>query len=759
MKKIIAVLIIVSVIALSGILIFMVAATANAALDDAKLTNKNRDVLVFDSSGKEISGNSDNYVEFESLPNSLVNAFIAVEDKRFYKHNGLDYVRIAGATLSNIKSRSLSEGASTITCQLIKNTHLSSDKTLKRKLKEAKLALEAERKYDKDEILAMYLNVIYFGNGIYGVGRAARVFFDKEVKSLTLSESASLAAVVVNPSKYSPIIDYEANKSRRATVLRLMLNQGYITEAEYQDAAAKDIDIIGNTSAHHSQSYKENAISEAARLLGVSDVRLLDSELRIYTYFDFSRQQILYSALTNKGLLKPNQNGVNPDTAAMLVNNASGGIDAYYSSTYYLADSLKRQPGSLIKPISVYGAALEKGVILPATPLLDSPEDFGGYSPKNYKDGYYGWTSARIALSNSLNVAAVKVLNYTTIPYAVNYTERLGIKLNGNDRNLSLALGGLTEGVTLQEICGAYMSYANDGLYSKPMFVKKITDKNGKVLYEHKSGKIRVTNQDVAYMITDMLKDTAKAGTAKKLAALRYEIAAKTGTVAAQDGNSDAWCALYTTADTLCVWQGNASMKSSRMLDSSISGGSYPTVMARQILGNLYTSAPQSFAMPPSLQRTAFDAYSLENDHNLLLAGEYTPQAMIHYDLAPQDNTIPVSEYFSVPKVKNFEVTNYGESVDISFDAMPFYSYEVIRTSEQKDTVIAAIENKSGKLNVIDIPPKGIVLYKIIPYFKSETEMIAGQASVVKGILFAKQAKREHYAPKENEFSNLKNVA
>jgi membrane carboxypeptidase/penicillin-binding protein PbpC len=229
---------------------------------------------------------------------------------------------------------------------------------------------------------------------------------------------------------------------------------------------------------------------------------------------------------------------------------------------------------------------------------------------------------------------------------------------------------------------------------------------------------------------------------------LTYDIAAKTGTVASFDGNSDAWCALYTTSDTLCVWQGNASMKRVSTLDASISGGSYPTVMARQILANLYKNPPSDFVMPFSIKRTAFDAFSIEKDHNLMLAGEYTPQELIHFDLAPEDTVLSVSEYFTIPKVDGFEVTDCGSCIEITFNAMKYYRYELIRTQDFKDNVIATIENKDEKICVWDIPLSGIALYKIIPYFMNEYEIKTGQPSVAKGILFTPDsAEKEENIP------------
>lgn len=736
MKKVLKFLVIITFSILTLTILFVGTTVASATLYEEKLTNKNRDISVFDLNNNEISGSSDYYVEYNDLPKNLINAFIAIEDKRFYSHNGLDYMRIGGATINNFKSMSLSEGASTITCQLIKNTHLSSDKTLTRKIKEAKLALSAEKKYTKEEIITMYLNVIYFGNSIYGANRASRAFFDKNVTDLSLNECATLAAVVVNPSKYSPIINYNANKTRRNTVLSLMLEQGYIDNETYNNAYDKDITIVGNTKEHSSQSYKQNAIYEATKLLNTDNINLRDSEVKIYTYYDNHSQQTLYDALNNDNLLIENSNGATPDTAGMLVDNKNAGISAYYSTTAYMSDRFRRQPGSIIKPISVYGAALEKGVILPATPIYDSPEDFEGYSPKNYNDIYYGWTDARTALSKSMNVSAVKVMTYTTLPYAVNFSERLGLQLNDDDKNLALALGGLTNGLTQREICGAYMTYANGGRYSKPVFVKKITDKYGKILYQHSTEKTTVTNENVAYMITDMLKDTAKLGTAKKLSALNFDVAAKTGTVASSGGNSDAWCALYNTQNTLCVWQGNVSMEREKMLKNNITGGSYPTAMARQIMSNLYSYKPLNFVMPETIKKTAFDKYSLNTDHSLLLANEYTPDQLIHYDLAPTENTIAVSDYFSMPKIDKFEVVNNGNNVTLVFDALPFYTYKIIRRQDFEETVIETVQNRDGEIYITDIPEEGIAIYKIIPYFEQNGNIVSGQESAVKGILY-----------------------
>ncbi|NCA68217.1 MAG: hypothetical protein EOM87_09175, partial [Clostridia bacterium] len=341
---------------------------------------------------------------------------------------------------------------------------------------------------------------------------------------------------------------------------------------------------------------------------------------------------------------------------------------------------------------------------------------------------------------------------YTTVPYSVNYAQRLGIKIVKSDENLALALGGLTEGVTQREICGAYMTYANGGNYSKPTFVNKITDKYGNILYMHNKNEQAATNAAVSYMISDMLKDTVKNGTAKKLSNLKYDVAAKTGTVAAKVGNSDAWCALYTSLDTLCVWQGNSSMKSNNMLDNKITGGSYPTVMARQILSNLYKSAPDAFRMPESLKNTAFDKYSIENDHSLRLAGDYTPDEFIIYDLAPTENTVPVSEYFSLPNVNNFEVKNESGSVEITFDALPFYSYNIYRQQLMEKTLINTISGKNGKTVLSDTPRSGIAIYSVVPFFVSKGQLISGSQSATKGIYYTGEPPTPFY---KEDFSIL----
>ncbi|MBO4535078.1 MAG: transglycosylase domain-containing protein, partial [Clostridia bacterium] len=291
--------------------IFVLTTASTARLDESKLRAPNRSVRMVASDGTDISGLG-GYVEYEEIPIDLVNAFVAVEDKRYWDHNGLDFRRMVGATLANVKSRSVAQGASTITCQLVKNTQLDNSKTLTRKIKEAKMALEVEKEYSKEEIMEMYLNVIYFGQGLYGVGAAAQGFYGVKPAQLSLAQCASIAATVVNPSKYSPRLSPDNNRTRRNLVLDLMRQQGYIDEESCLAAKDVPIELVDETPDPY-RSYRTNALQEAAQVTGIDAVHLIGGGYVIHTYCDPALQRRA-DGLYRQDLLSRALDGKTPDS-------------------------------------------------------------------------------------------------------------------------------------------------------------------------------------------------------------------------------------------------------------------------------------------------------------------------------------------------------------------------------------------------------------------------------------------------------------
>ena len=403
------------------------------------------------------------------LPDYVKNAFLAAEDLRFYHHYGFDPVRILGAVIANLRSRSFSEGASTITQQLIKLTHLSSDKTIARKLEEIWLAVQLEAACTKDEILGMYLNYVYFGRGAYGIEAAARAYFDVSARDLTPAQAAALAAIVKAPSLYAPHIAPQANAARRGYILATMREHEMLTEEEYAAAAAETVSVQPAKTAENVYGWFTDAvIEEAGRILGVSGDALLGGGYHVYTTLEPAYQQIADNEYAeSKNFAAAASDGEKPQSAMACVDAESGAVLCIVGGREYTvqrglnrATQLRRQPGSALKPLAVYAPAIESHGATTATVLNDTPTTFaGGYAPRNSGNSYHGFVTVREALKWSMNVAAVQMLSRIGVPAAREYLQKVGIPLADADRGLSLALGSLTYGVSPVQLAAAYAAF------------------------------------------------------------------------------------------------------------------------------------------------------------------------------------------------------------------------------------------------------------------------------------------------------------
>ena len=592
-------------------------------------------------------------VPIEEISPYIVHAFVALEDKRFYVHHGLDYKRIAGALVNNIKAGYLKEGGSTITQQLAKNAILSNEKSIVRKLKEAKLAKQIEKRYSKDEIMEMYLNTIYFGHSLYGIRAATERLFGKKPSEVTLSEAAILAGIVKNPKKNSPLNSPENALKRRDLVLELMNEQGYIDENEYE-LALKEGYTEPSPRAESSSyllKYAESAAEEAAKLLGISEKALLTGGYTVTTYFADDVQKPVSAARKIKNLK------VNGSSSVIICDNLTGGILAYDSDVSYSPTEFRRSPGSTLKPFLSYLPALERGYS-PYSPVLDEKTDFDGYSPGNYRNYYSGWSSLNDAVMSSQNIPAVKLCHETGVEEAKVFAERFGLKFHIKDA-LPAVLGGMTEGVTYLELLGAYSALARGGLYTEPTFIKSI-EKDGELLYSHKPEARRIVSEESAYLMTYMLENTAKSGTAKKLSKL-HPIAAKTGTTGTEKGNSDAWCAAYTPDYSVITHYFGA-------LNVEVTGGGLPTMLTAKIFEKLPASE-SSFSAPDGIIYADIDEYLYKTEHVLKLAGESTPFEYRKSAIFSEQNLPANSDYFDNALPTDFSLKRGDGELIVSFTA------------------------------------------------------------------------------------------
>ena len=714
-KKIVALFVCTFLIGIFACLMWFILSTSSAHLDRQKfVSSKNKMAFtICDANGNQIDDQmvlTDDYVKIEELPDHVKNAFIAVEDKRFYSHHGIDLKRMGGAVLKNLKNRKASEGASTITQQLIKNTHLSREKTLQRKMKEIKLALEAERIMSKDEILEEYLNTIYFGNGAYGIENASKTYFAKSAKELSINESAVLASVINAPRVYDPYASTSACEKRKNLVLSLMKSQEMISEDDYQKNAKSGIQTVQNGNKTSNLALK-SVIGEVCDLLKVSENQLRNMKVSIYCDIDFSLQKSIQNILESGKYSVLGEKGFGASVGVIVVDNASKSVVSFAGvSTNNLSE--KHQPGSLIKPLLVYAPAIESGQIYPESIVKDEPINIGGYAPTNANKTFLGDVSIKVAIEKSLNIPAVKTMSNLGVQKAKNFAEGLGITFDGKDQNLALALGGMTKGVSIKQLADAYSAFATNGNYCESTIVSKIVDSNGKILYENQKKLSKAMKDSTAYLMTDMLKGVVQNGTARRLKGFDFDVAAKTGTVgiSSSSKNSDAYIACYTTSHTIvCFIRSNAK---SGALPSSVNGSTYPASLAREILEILYSkNKPNDFAQPQSVILEDIDVRCLK-DSKVLLASSSTPERYKKQALFDKNNLPEISQGIDAHTTLLHVYMEENKKPTLEFESKNGFEYQIVRKNRNSEKIIYLQNGNGEKLSYIDINAQSGEIYE-----------------------------------------------
>lgn len=708
--KIFLVLLFALFIIISGFFAYCFIITSGVKIDENKLVNLDNRAVYYDNTGNVITEDYKgiSVAEIRKMPSYVKNAFIAIEDKRFYSHNGVDYRSMARAAIANISSFSFKEGASTISQQLIKNTHLSGEKTLNRKIIEIKLAKELEKKYEKDEILEKYLNTIYFGSNSYGISEAADNYFGKTPEELTLSEAATLAGLIKAPSSYSPFSDTGKCLKRRNTVLKEMLNQGFIEESEYINAESSALNITYRGKIF---DYSYLAKKEADIILG--DKVKNNRGYKIYTNYDINLQKILDNTVEK-------DEGYN-DFSAVITDNKSK-VLAYRSTI----GEEKRQIGSTIKPVLVYAPAIEYDVISPLSVILDEKTDFDGYSPDNYNDKYYGYVSASFALEKSLNVCSVKLLNEVGVSKCKNFANKTGIKIEDDDNSLKIALGSTEEGIKLTDLTASYNIFSANGYYNQPHCISKITDAGGKIIYLNDNKEEKVCSAETSYLINSMLYETAKSGTAKNLYDKSFPVCAKTGTVGNEIGNTDALTVSYTPEFTVGVWLGNAD---GAYMDNSITGGSVPALISAKIwseVNGVYKTSV--FSKPDGVSEVFLDKVSYEKDKKMLLSSENTPERFKIKGLFKNKN-IPkeVSDRFNIPTVLKKKISVNNDGILIELCLTELVEAKIYRTFDGVKTLVYDTMGKEKKFLDNCVSSGNRYVYSIVPYYSYDGGTLIGK--------------------------------
>ena len=702
------------------------AVTANVRLESEKFLPAQKCAEIYDTDGNQTAEvslfNEHRSVSVDDVPEFVKQAFISAEDRNFYKHNGLDYKGMVRAALKNLKARSFKQGASTISQQLVKNTQLSGEKTLQRKMKEIRLTRQLEKRYSKDEILEMYLNTIYFGHTCYGIAEAADFYFEKEVKDLTLPEGAMLAAVIRSPNNYSPFVDETACLRVRNNVLQAMYSLKKISEQEYE--SAKNQPLPKQAKSGVSSGNYIDAVCNELHSLPLFSPYKLRGAVRIYTYMDRETQKYAEELSTTA-----DRSG----KSLIVCDNKTGGVCAWFTTE----GNVRRQPGSAIKPLAVYAPAIEENLISPCTPVCDEPTSFGNYTPGNYNDHYYGWVSARQALAQSLNIPAVRILNEVGTDKSTRYLQKMGLPIPEQDKNLSLALGGMTEGCTLPELAGAYMTLANGGLFNSAHFIRKIESEDGELLYTHEKENLRAFSPDTTTLVNEMLEEVVANGTAKKLKDLPFEVCAKTGTCGTEKGNTDAWTLAYTSAHTIGAWMGNAD---NTLTD--ITGGGLPCHYAKLLLQQLYSNgAPSPFAKDKNIVTKTLDRTSYEKEHVLRLASPAQPQGTTMEENFRSGNCpLETSRIYQRPAAKA-ELNLQNTTVIIRLCQTEYYAFEIKRANN--GTIKTIFDgNSDGIFYDKNLKRGEKYLYTVRPYYTNdEGQRVYGEEISLPLVNIPKQTK------------------
>lgn len=549
--------------------------------------------VIYDTDGNELCTMRESkdmyYVDIGQIPDTLQKSFVVMEDKDFYKHKGIDFKAIIRAVIANTENDEIVQGASTITQQLAKNIFLSQEVTWQRKVKEIFVAWDLEKKYTKDQILEFYLNNIYFSNGYYGVGAAARGYFDKEVSELTVAEQVFIAAIPNNPTRYNPLTNYDNTVGRRDLILGKLYENDMINSMNYYTALDTQVVL-----AQQPEVSKNNSVETYARHCATESMmqangfvfrtnfnndddyeqykeiyensytlfqqKLLSGGYKVYTSINMDVQQMLQDAVDDnlKGYTAEKDGVYEMQAAATCIDNSTGNVVAIVGSrtqdldgyTLNRAYQSYRQPGSSIKPVIDYVPYLEKG----NTPDTIVQDEYIQDGPKNADGTYMGSITLRTAVSLSRNTVAWNVLKELTPKVGSSYLLNQGFHKVWMDKEYNaIAIGGFTYGVSTEEMAGAYATIANEGEYRRVTCVSQIKDIRGRIVYDSSGRGQKIYDAESCRMMTDMLETAVNEGTGRGAAPDNAIVAGKTGTT---NSNYDSWFCGYSAYYTVAVWQG-----------------------------------------------------------------------------------------------------------------------------------------------------------------------------------------------------------
>lgn len=614
-KKIFLVLLILMTILNTFISVYMIILWNNVKLDDLSKLYPIGNTTIYDKNGNLLANLSNiytDYAPYESIPEVLINAFISIEDSRFFSHHGLDYEAIARSIVANIKDQEFSQGASTITQQLIKNVYLSNEKTIERKINEAILSLKLEHILSKEDILSSYLSNVLFGGRIYGVKMASKYYFNKDLADITLKEASMLAGLVQMPNYYNPFTNYEAAQDRRNLVLKAMLNEAYIDEETYENTINIELSSYLNKGQINENigiyaSYIDYVSYEAITKYNID---FYSSDLKIEINVDSNIQKMIYQIMNNNynhfkdEYLKCGIVVLDPKTAEILA--ISGTREAGMRNLNYATEVL-HQPASTIKPILSYAPAIEYLNFQPQTQILDEPYRYqNGMLVNNWDNRYLGNISLRYALANSRNVPAIKLYNEVGSKLAWEFASSVGLENRDNYSYEAMAIGGFSKGFTVLEMANAYLTFPNMGKYKKASSINNIKTNN--TLFKNEDKFKQVLSEESSFLINDILHDVLKYTNydlkntflSSKTGQSNYDYNTRMKYNIPANATKDSWVIGYTPDLLVAVWCGYEDIKKGLYLTPKTKD--IPLDIVKMIL-NEFAPDSKGYKIPNNLKR------------------------------------------------------------------------------------------------------------------------------------------------------------
>lgn len=588
------------------------AKTANVGDIKANLQSPSIVYDIKDSRAGSLYSQKGTYVELEQISTPIQDAVISTEDRTFYSNLGFSIKGMARAAVNLvIHHGEISGGGSTLTQQLAKNAKLSQKQTFSRKFEELFLAIQITKTYTKKDILTMYLNNAYFGNGVWGVQDASKRYFGKNASELDASEGAVIAAMLRSPSYYNPAEHLDNATSRRNLILGLMVDNNKLTQAQ-ADAAKKETLVVKNT-YEQSDSYKypyyfDEVVNEAVNRFGIKEEDLVKNGYKIYTALDQTQQSKMETTFEQSYLFPDNAaDGTVVQGSSIAINPKTGGVSAvvggrgdYTIRGYSRITQMKRQPGSTIKPLAVYTPAIEDGYHYDSS-LEDKKQSYGtnNYTPTNPDNVYSGSIPMYQAIANSTNAPAVWLLNQIGLKRGIKSVEKFGISVPKSDQNLAMALGGWEGGVSPYQMASAYTAFANDGELSETHFIRKIVDASGAVVVDNtENSKTRIMTKKTAKEMTSMMLGVYNNGTGKYAKPDGYQVAGKSGSTEVPAsygfGTKDQWLIGYTPDIVVATWMGYDKTDQSHFMTNTSIDGLAP-IFKYEMQALLPTTAQTSF--------------------------------------------------------------------------------------------------------------------------------------------------------------------